>query len=403
MVTLETAENALKEVYLGVVSNTLNVSANPLLTKIKQSSSDVWGKEIVKLAPYGINGGIGAGTETGALPSASGNNYVQFRSELKNLFGTIEISDKAIRASQNNAGAFVNLLNAEMEGLISASVFNLGRMLYGDGRGILADVHTVNGATLQLSNTNTIMEGMVVEFISGQSELIENVTRKIIAVNRATNVVTLDAEYPSTALEPYGIALQNSYNKEITGIEKILSTEGTIYGLDKSVHPWLCPYVDSTVEDITDVRIQTAIDTLEEETGSVIDFISCPSKIKRYYQEYLSTFRRNIDYMNLEGGFKAMSYAGVPIVSDKFAMPDTMYLLNTKSMTLHQLCDWQWLEGEDGRIIKQKQGYPVYYATLVKYADLICDKPNGQGKICNIVHSSAVDDSTSGGEEIPGE
>ena len=45
MITLETAENALKEVYLGVVSNTLNIGANPLLTKIKQSSSDVWGKE----------------------------------------------------------------------------------------------------------------------------------------------------------------------------------------------------------------------------------------------------------------------------------------------------------------------------------------------------------------------
>ena len=35
---------------------------------------------------------------------------------LKKLYGTIEISDKAIRASRTSAGAFVNLLNAEMEG-----------------------------------------------------------------------------------------------------------------------------------------------------------------------------------------------------------------------------------------------------------------------------------------------
>ena len=71
---------------------------------------DVWGKEVRKLAPYGINGGIGAGAETDALPKAAGNNYVQFVSELKNLYGKIELSDKAIRASENNAGAFVNLL-----------------------------------------------------------------------------------------------------------------------------------------------------------------------------------------------------------------------------------------------------------------------------------------------------
>ena len=124
MVTLSSAEEALKTVYLGVVSNMLNVKANPLLTKISQTTSDVWGNEIRKVAPFGINGGVGAGTEDGALPLAAGNNYVKFVSELKNLYGTINISDKAIRASEHNAGAFVNLLNAEMEGLIKASSFN---------------------------------------------------------------------------------------------------------------------------------------------------------------------------------------------------------------------------------------------------------------------------------------
>ena len=78
MVTLTTAENALKSVYLNAISNQLNVEANPLLSKIKHSSADVWGKEIRKMAPVGINGGIGAGTEDGALPSALGNQYIQF-------------------------------------------------------------------------------------------------------------------------------------------------------------------------------------------------------------------------------------------------------------------------------------------------------------------------------------
>ena len=77
MVSLENADNALKTVYLGVIANQLNVAANPLLTKIKHSSKDVWGKEIRKLAPIGLNGGVGAGTETGSLPTANGNNYVR--------------------------------------------------------------------------------------------------------------------------------------------------------------------------------------------------------------------------------------------------------------------------------------------------------------------------------------
>ena len=34
--------------------------------------------------------------------------------------------------------------------------------------------------------------------------------------------------------------------------------------------------------------------------------------------------------------------------------------------------------------MKQNQGYPTYSATLVKYAELICDKPCGQAKISGI-------------------
>ena len=130
MVTIASAENALKTLYLGVVSEQLNTQVNPLLAKIKQSTTDVWGKEVRKLVPYGANGGIGAGTEDGLLPAPAGNNYEQFQLTLKNLYGTIEISDKAMRASANNSGAFVNLLNAEMEGRSGDGVFGNRQRAY---------------------------------------------------------------------------------------------------------------------------------------------------------------------------------------------------------------------------------------------------------------------------------
>lgn len=82
-----------------------------------------------------------------------------------------------------------------------------------------------------------------------------------------------------------------------------------------------------------------------------------------------------------------MSYNGIPIVADRFCPEGTMYLLNTNDFTLHQLCDWQWLEGEDGKVLKQIAGKPVYTATLVKYADLICARPNGQGMISGITEN----------------
>ena len=52
MVTLQSAESALKSVYLGAVTELLNTKANPLLAKIEQTSTDVCGKEIRKAAKY---------------------------------------------------------------------------------------------------------------------------------------------------------------------------------------------------------------------------------------------------------------------------------------------------------------------------------------------------------------
>ena len=164
MIDLNSAQSALKDAYLSAVSNVLNTQTNPLFAKIKQTSTDVYGRQIIKVAPIGINGGIGAGTETGELPVANGNNYVQLKTTLKNLYGTLEISDKAVRTSANSNGAFVDLLSAEMEGLLSSSKFNLARMLYGDGSGAVATVADVASDGIVVDSVKNVIEGMVVLF-----------------------------------------------------------------------------------------------------------------------------------------------------------------------------------------------------------------------------------------------
>ena len=391
MVTMTSADNALKTLYLGVVTEQINTNANPLLARIKQSTEDVWGKEIKRLAQYGVNGGIGAGTETGTLPSAAGNNYEQFTLTLKNLYGTIELSDKAIRASENQAGAFVNLLNAEMEGLLKSSAFNFGRMLYGDGSGILCKVASVSNNDAVVDVVKNVVEGLVIDFRDASTGAI--ITgfggRRITAVDRANSKITVSGGALNSTSIPANtlITVQGSYNQEITGLGAIFKTTGSLYGLSRSTHKWLIPYIRTSVGSISETVIQTAIDTLEEEAGSNVNFIVCSAGVKRAFMNHLATYKRNTDYMELKGGYRALSYNGIPIISDRFCPAGTMYLLNTDNFTLHQLCDWQWLEGEDGKVLKQIAGTPTYSATLVKYADLICDKPCGQAMLTGITEA----------------
>lgn len=393
MVTLSTAENALKTLYLGVISEQLNTNTNPLLNKIAQSTTDILGRKVSKLAPFGINGGIGAGDEDGSLPTSAQNKYVVFESELKNLFGTIELSDKAVLASSSTAGAFVNLLNAEMEGLIRASSFNFGRMLYGDGTGVLTAVTAYSSNEFTATNIKNIIEGMVVDFYettSGTSAIMNSYKQlRIKAIDRANKKFTVDATITANDFDftnkTYFITVQNSYNKEITGLDAIFG-QGNLYGVTRASNAWMNPLSSAmgNGETFGDVKIQSVIDTLSEYYDSNVDFLVGSAGVKRAYQDYLNTYRSNVDVMELTGGYKALSYNGIPLISDRFAPAQKLYCLNTSEFTLHQLCDWRWLEGEDGKVLKQVAGKPVYTATLVKYAELICDKPGGQGVITSI-------------------
>lgn len=388
MITLETADSALKTIYLGVIGNQLNVSANPLLTKIKQTSNNIYGNEIRKATSYGVSGGVSAGSEGGELPSAQGLRREHFVATLKNLYGTIEITDKAIRCSQNSAGAFVNLLNDEMESLIKSSTFNLGRMLYGDGSGIIATVNqntALDQEYVPVDTTRNLITNMTCRFVASTGKNYTSDEPFVINhVDRANSKFSFDGLLKDDYIE-YKIATVNGLNNEITGLGKIFDSNAKeLYGVKKSNNPWLTPYTKSDVGAINELAIQTAIDEIEEESGSDVDFIACSAKVRRAYQEAMSSFKRNLDVMNLQGGFKAISYNGIPVVTDRFVEDDAMYILSTKDFELCQLCDWQWLEGNDGRIIKQKEGYPVYTATLVKYAELLCNRPNAQAKLSGI-------------------
>ena len=388
MVTLQTADNALKSYYLNAVTDALNLKTNPLLARLQQTSANVVGKEVKKAVRVGFSGGIGAGTETGDLPTASSSDFAHLTTSLKNLYGTIEISDKAIRASANNEGAFVNLLNEEMEALVKSASFNFGRMLYSNGRGRLAQVSGTGANIAQVDTVAAIVEGMVVDFCDYGGKPIGGVgKRKITGVDRAQKIIHFDGDELAQGIVPSGsyVCLQGSYGNELTGLAAIFS-EDDLYGMDRST-TLMIPYIEEDVGDFSESAVQKAMDTIEEASGDKVNFIVCSWGVRRAMLEYYKQNQVTLPTVEIDGGFKALSFNGIPVVVDRFCPEGTMYLLNTDYFKIHQLCDWQWLEGEDGKILKQVPGKPVYTATLVKYAELMCEKPSAQGVLKGIAEA----------------
>ena len=385
MVTMQSADNVLKSYYLDIVSKQLNTEINPFFALIKHSTADVWGKEVRRLAQFGVNGGIGAGTEDGNLPNAASNNYREFVTTLKNLFGTLEISDKAVRASENNIGSFVNLLNAEMQGLIDSSMFNFGRMLFGDGSGKLASITAVNDSVVTVDCTQNIIEGMVIDILTEDGNIINGATaRRVLSVDRDKKEVVLSGTALTNVDVDNILCVQGSYGLELTGLGAIFKEDGKLYGVDRASNKWMQPYIQKNVGEIDEAILQTAIDRLEERAGSRVDIILCSWGVKRALQNYFSKHKCITDVATLAGGYKSITYNGIPIVADRFCPEGSLFMLNSKDFCLHELCDWRWLEGDDGKILKQLPNKPVYAATLVKYADLICTRPSGQAMLTGI-------------------
>ena len=74
--------------------------------------------------------------------------------------------------------------------------------------------------------------------------------------------------------------IQGSKDKEITGLGAIFDSAKPLYGLTRSNYPFLSPYLKAVDAAIDEVTIQKAIDRLEYNANSTVDFIAVSADVK---------------------------------------------------------------------------------------------------------------------------
>ncbi len=384
MVSLQSAENALKSFYLDAVKDSIDMKTTPFLAKVEQSSADVYGKDVNKIIRLGFHGGVVSGTETGDLPKSDAAKYLKLTASLKNLYGTIEISDKAIRATQGNESGLVNLLNGEMENLLRGAKYNFNRMLMGDGTGLLGTYELCeNRIEMVVENAAILEVGMVVNLCDFSGDPYENGKQKmVVSIDPIESKVKLAGD-PIPEGFICGQLRIDAVDEEMTGLAALFN-EKPIYGLTEEEYKKIKPidyYLDNAIDEQTILKV---IDAVEARSGSAPNMIICSFGVRRALINYFTSVGTRLQTMDLEGGYKSISLNGIPVIADRFCTKGTMYLINTDDFKLCQLGDWQWMESEDGKILHQIPGKPVYTATLVKYAELLCTRPNAQARICGI-------------------
>ena len=385
--TLKTFEKALKDNYLPVWKNQLGVEPSALLSKIKKIN--LTSDSIVASAPIGLSGGFGFGAEGQATPASGNVQFQRFKTNAKDMYVNICISAKAVRLT-GSGGAMANALDTEVKAAYETAKWNTGRALFGNGTGVLTTFAALGtaGVTLTVDDATFLKEGLIVDIYAGEvADALENdaavpvATRRIVSVDRAGKKVTLSGD-KATFAKGF-ITVQNSFNREITGLGAIFDESIThLYGVEKESNPYLKPVTMECVQDITDGLITKALRTAKNEKNSNIDMILCGDDAYDNYVTYLRDNNIRVEDMShtIQGGFKAIKFIfgnkEVDIVNESFVPTGEMWGIDTSALELHSQ-EWNFADLQGGGIFNLMEGQSIYRALLANYGDLICTNPGG--------------------------
>lgn len=386
---LITFEKALKENYLPVWRNQLGVEPSALLGKIKKVP--LTSNKIVASAPIGLSGGFGFGAEGEATPNAGNVRFDRFETEAKDMYVNIAISAKAVRLT-GSAGAMANALDTEVKASYETAKWNVGRSLFGNGTGVLAKITALGeaGLTITVDDTKYLKEGLIIDIYADGASVPQTngKARRIVAVDRASKKITIDGT-ASTFTKGF-ITVQNSYNREITGLGTIFDTSVTkLYGLNKADNPYLAPITVDAGTDIDDGIITKALRQAKNDKNSAVDTLLCGDDAYDAYVTYLRTNNVRVEDIShtISGGFKAIKFIfgnkEVDILNESFVPAGEMWGVDSTSLELHTQ-EWAFADLQGGGIFNLMEGSSVYRALLANYGDLICKNPGGCVRITNI-------------------
>lgn len=388
---LKTMEKALKEYYLPVWQNQLNTEPSAFLSKIQKKTleSDI----IVSSAPIGLSGGFGYSEEGEETPDAGNVRFERFRTRAKDMYVNIAISNKAVNLTKSG-GSMADALNTEVKAAYETAKWNIGRSLFGNGTGKLANVTAQSSgasATVEVDSVKYLMEGLTVDIYNNSED--KKHTSRIKSIDRVDKGsgkydIILDSA-PSAQLEAGFITVQNSYKREITGLGAIYDDKiTTLYGVDKASQPVIKPITYDAGDTIDDGIINKVLREADHIKGSNIDMLLCGDDAYDEYVTYLRTNNIRVEDRTgqIEGGFKTIKFLfgnrEIDIVNERFIPDEEMWGVDTKSFTLHSL-DWRFATLQGGGIFNLMERTSVYRALLCNYGDLMCDNPGGCVRIYN--------------------
>ncbi len=402
-----------------IVDQLENVSA--FLARMERHTSETGGNEFYIPLRTGRTSSIGARNDdaTELLPKGATPKYSNVTYSAKALYATMRITGRAIRASRSPAYAFAKAQVRDMEDTVKDLRKDVNRQLFGTADAELATVAEAGAtATITIGSnaypTNPakfLYAGLKVDIKVRNNLSVASDSNEIASVNSSTEI-TLTTSY--TAATTQSIYREDNTKdgspgtiKEVSGLNAVIDDRdpNDIWGTDYS-DAYLVGSVSrdiagnefwkanrmhnsGTLRTFALALIQEGIDESEIQAGGVITLIQTNHAIKRIYGLQMATIKgADVGEMELDGGFKALSVNGIPMVWDVECPDYHIYLIDEDSFELGVMGPWQWIENDgNGSVLTRLPQQDQFEAVMVRDLQLICNKPKANVKIMDVDHS----------------
>lgn len=395
MATLDVAQAAaiLKEYYSTQRVTQMTYKDAPLyamLTKVKDFRGRIYPLPMRVTNPQGR-----AAVFSNAQAQKVGSNYKEFSLTRARDYSLASISSEAIMASENDAGAFLRLATAEIDGALDSLKRSLGWSIYGDGSGslgLIASYTLVSGAsTITLSQVEDIVKfeiGQTLEVRNGATlrSYSTGVTSSVvIKVDRDLGVVTLSA----TSITGSDIVANDTsnvvgdYNVKLTGlagwIPKVTPTNTLFFGVDRTSDVTRLGGVrNSAIGKPMDEALIDAARRAGREGGAPdYGFLG----FNRYAQ-LEKTLGSRLIYSDVQVagvGFRGIELSGpagkIVIMPDRDCPESTGYLLQMDTWALYSLKEPVQILDMDGNKMLRESSADAYEIRCASFSQLGCTFP----------------------------
>ena len=381
------ADAILKDWYEGAIRDQIVTKAK-MYRRFQDKDAHQWGgRQVTYPIRTGRNQGIGAYAESGAFPTPGRNTYTTVSIPMRYEGGRIRLTSQAMKHSASDKGAFASIFQQEQDGLVEGFVNEFGRMVWSDGRGVLAlvssdtttttlNVDSPGGAAGTINGTRFLNVGELITFVSPiTGALVASADESIVAV-ASTGLTATTGTTLATAIADNDYVVRanvagvtdisgTSYAKEAMGLRGLVDDGtyvATLHGVNRTSYPIYASTIigsaSSPVGALSADVIMRGLDVAEQRGGGNIDLFACHHAVRRSYLNLLDDGRRYAggDLMSPDGGTKAakgrnLTFGGIEMEVDKYADYDVLYGLDTSTLVRFVEVPGEWIN-DDGAILR---------------------------------------------------